>query len=294
MNAQTENPAADAAQRYQRTSEPVNRVASLSALLPGRVREEPATCETHGDFVNVILCRDDGSETPGGCPHCAFANRPSAQQLHAAEMAEELKAQAPERMRKLAIASGMPEHFRTASMKDFSIDHGQHQETTLRAFHAYLKEMDQHVRDQMNVMLVGQIGTGKTKLACVAIRKAISLGFSTKYTTARDLVRAITETWGDRTVRESDALMEFTTPRVLVIDELGIQYGKGHERLILFEVLNKRKEQHLPTILAGNVTLDEMNGTWLDERAFSRVMENCLVLECLWPDYRLRRPYERK
>lgn len=72
---------------------------------------------------------------------------------------------------------------------------------------------------------------------------------------------------------------------LLVIDEVGVQYGTEGEQTILFDVLDLRYRGMLPTILMTNQDLSGMKG-FLGERTWDRVRETCRWVPFDWESYR--------
>src|SRR5699024_2648302 len=81
---------------------------------------------------------------------------------------------------------------------------------------------------------------------------------------------AIKQSWADR--NEPEVIQQFVNPDLLVIDEVGHQYGSDAERLMLFDLINARYMAAKPMILITNL---ELNGLreYLDERSQDRLRE---------------------
>ncbi len=62
-------------------------------------------------------------------------------------------------------------------------------------------------------------------------------------------------------------------PDLLILDEVGVQFGSDTEKLILFDVLNERYERRRPTILMTNLTLEEV-ADFLGDRIIDRLRED--------------------
>ena len=94
------------------------------------------------------------------------------------------------------------------------------------------------------------------------------------FTTVMRAIRRVKDTWS-RESRESEtqAIAALVFPDLLILDEIGVQFGSDTERLILFDVLNERYEKRRPTLLLSNLNIDEVKA-YLGERVFDRLRED--------------------
>ncbi len=148
---------------------------------------------------------------------------------------------------------------------------------------------------ESGIILAGINGTGKTMLCCEIIKGMIVRNPHENnvydsdwylYTEAIKIVRKIKNTWMKKT-SEQDAIDKFVKPKVLVIDEIGMQYESNTEMQFLTEIINDRYNQEKQTILSGNLTVIEMQEI-LGDRVIDRFKESGRVLVCDWESYRVR------
>lgn len=67
-------------------------------------------------------------------------------------------------------------------------------------------------------------------------------------------VRSVKETYAKGSGRtEAQALRDLVDPDLLILDEVGVQFGSDTEKLILFEIINGRYEASRPTIVISNL-----------------------------------------
>ncbi len=137
------------------------------------------------------------------------------------------------------------------------------------------------------LLLCGRQGTGKTHLAVAICREIATGGDEDVFiTTASRIIRAFRRSWnGEGEMSEFDTLKFYSEKDLLVIDEIGVQYGTESERNILFEVLNNRYEDLLPTILISNLPVTEL-AKFLGDRALDRLFQGGTVLAFDWESYR--------
>ena len=102
---------------------------------------------------------------------------------------------------------------------------------------------------------------------------AFEQGITGKYSTAYRSVQEVRDSYRSREVSELQAMDAFIQPDLLVLDEIGVQYGTDSERLVLFNILNGRYEALKPTIVISNLNVDGVK-KYLDDRVYDRLREN--------------------
>ena len=65
-------------------------------------------------------------------------------------------------------------------------------------------------------------------------------------------------------------LEHYASLDLLIIDEVGVQFGSASELAILQEIINARYESVLPTILISNLTFEQLKDS-IGERIVDRV-----------------------
>lgn len=100
------------------------------------------------------------------------------------------------------------------------------------------------------------------------------------------LVRRVKDSWRNKEESEQTVIDSFVLPSLLVIDEIGVQFGSATEQLYLTEVINERYEKRRPTILISNLKLSQLTEV-MGERVIDRFYDDgskFLVFD--WPSYR--------
>jgi DNA replication protein DnaC len=139
-----------------------------------------------------------------------------------------------------------------------------------------------------SLLLLGNAGTGKNHLAAAICHEVTGSGFSVCHTRALKMVRRIRQSWGKGSGGEDEqaAIDLFVAPDLLVLDEVGVQYGSNAEGVLFFEVLNERYENLKPTVLISNLTVAEMS-TALGPRIIDRFREGkSRVISFTWESFR--------
>lgn len=133
------------------------------------------------------------------------------------------------------------------------------------------------------LILCGKPGTGKTHLSVAACQYSMKHhGMITVFTTTIKAIRWIKDSWHKSSdITEMEAINTFLMPDLLVLDEVGVQYGSETEKILLFDILNARYESRKSTILISNLAVNEVV-KYLGERIYDRLKEDggeCVVFD---------------
>lgn len=108
------------------------------------------------------------------------------------------------------------------------------------------------------MIFCGGIGTGKTHLAIGIAKELMARYRSAFFMSVMGAVRSVKETWRNSETSESEALKNLIEPDLLILDEVGVQFGSDTGKLILFEIINGRYEGRRATILIATLTTKEV------------------------------------
>lgn len=248
----------------------------LSKALGTQKQTRQESCEKHGAFTSVNLFRSVWSQ----CPACSEEKRKADE-----EASEQARiALERERMQQRIGRSAIPKRFIGRGFDNFAV-RNDGQGRALQIAREYAEQFDANKKRGHGLILSGKPGTGKSHLAA-AVMQSILAHHAVLYVTCMDVIRMVRETWRrDSEESERDVLDRLGRMSLLVIDEVGVQYGTEGEQTILFDVLDLRYRDMLPTILMTNQDLSGMKG-FLGERTWDRVRETCRWVPFDWESYR--------
>jgi DNA replication protein DnaC len=124
-----------------------------------------------------------------------------------------------------------------------------------------------------NVLLVGPAGVGKSHLAQAIGQRACRLGRSTLYAPAHEMFAALRAARADGTYERK--LARFTSPELLVLDDLGLRPLQHDEPMDLYELIRQRYERS-STIITSNRDVEEWYPLFGDALLASAAMDRLL------------------
>ena len=130
------------------------------------------------------------------------------------------------------------------------------------------------VSEGRSLILYGKTGRGKTHLAIAIGYRAIQNGFETFFTTAAKLIEDLSN--ASKRGQLQEALLTYTHPHVLVIDEVGyLSYGPDAAN-VLFHVVNDRHLRKRPMVFTTNKPLSEWGKVLHDEDLAAAILDRIL------------------
>lgn len=245
--------------------------------------EREGHCWLHGAFTETgyRLSRIT-REFWSGCAECRKIEEEGKAQQAAQAEADRLA-----RRRQAEIgAAAIPERFKDRTFDAFVADtpEKQHALTVAREYAEDFAESDRHGR---GLVFIGAPGTGKSHLAASIALHLIDGRRWVQYISCMSLIRAVRDTWrSDSEVSEAKVLRRFGQEiDLLIIDEVGVQYGTDSEQNILFEILDRRYGEMRPTVILTNQKKEGLK-KYVGDRIYDRLTETSRMVVFDWSSYR--------
>lgn len=238
--------------------------AALEAIR--RPESKAAHCEKHGAFESRKLFGAVWSR----CKQCADEHEAEERARQAELMIENQRRAWQQKIGR----AGIPERFRDRDLASY-VAKTDGQRRALKFAQSYAEGFDKVSRSGQSALFIGKPGTGKTHLAIgIALHVMREHKRNALFLTVMRAIRGIKETWRkDSEMSEADAIEDLVFPDLLILDEVGIQFGSEAEKLLLFDVLNERYERRRPTLMLSNLTAPEV-AAYLGERVMDRLRED--------------------
>jgi DNA replication protein DnaC len=241
-----------------------------------------ALCPQHGEYFaqGTRFLTGRGKEIWSPCPDCVQQRK--AEEQEAADL-ERLRRQ-QERLAALLGRAAVPARFVGRSFENYRAT-APEQVRALTKLRDYAEHFAEHASTGESLMLLGKRGTGKSHLA-IAVLQAILPRYCGMYTTAAEIISMVRDTWRKGSERsETQVLNMLGGVPLLVIDEVGVQYGTDSEQHILFQVLDRRYRERKPVILMANLDLKKLQAL-LGDRIYDRLRETAVAVPFEWESHR--------
>lgn len=242
---------------------------SLNDLVPENQKKETRVCEDHGEYTSTNYIGTVWSN----CPECSAIERAATEAREKAEAEAKEKERQARNWRIRIGSAAIPERFQDRTLDSY-VATNPGQEKALAFSKDYAANFDEIRKVGRCAIFVGKPGTGKTHLAVGIALHIMKDQRTVLFTTVQRAIRSIKDTWARGSeVSESQAIQTLAYPDLLILDEVGVQFGSDFEKQILFDVLNERYEKRKPCILLSNIAPSELSG-YLGERVADRLRED--------------------
>lgn len=174
---------------------------------------------------------------------------------------------------KLKKQSEVPTRYQESDINSFVSENNQ-QEEKKQFCKKYIENFIQGLSVGRSMIFCGTTGTGKTLLACAIANEIIEKHQrSVLFTTTIKAIRKIKSTYSSSSEKtEQEIINEFLNYDLLILDELGVQFGSDSEKVILFEIINERYQEKKPTIMISNLAYESLRN-YVDDRVLDRMRE---------------------
>lgn len=243
-----------------------------------KLTREMRQCEKHGEYESAMW-RDHWAP----CDKCSLE---LDMQRRKDEAEQREKAQQEYIWRQRLGRAAIPERFTDRTLASYLPTCAASQ-NALGIAKAYAEGFADNAKLGRCLIFCGGVGTGKTHLAIGVANSIMEMGKQPVFISVLKAIRKIKETYSREVqTTEDEAIKSFIDPDLLILDEVGVQFGSETEKMYLFEIINGRYERLKPTIIISNLGLKDLE-TFIGSRVMDRLREGggkAIVFD--WQSYR--------
>lgn len=257
-----------------------NRAADISIALGKKDAVfERRTCEKHGEYQARHIYKTHFTI----CPECRQETEEAAER----EKQESIRQALENSMWQTIDRAGIPERFTMKTLENYDAKTNE-QQAAFAFAKGYAEDFQAVMKTGRSAIFLGRPGTGKSHLACAIGQHVIRQHkASVLFITVLRAMRSIKDTWAKGSeVSESQAISALVSPDLLILDEVGVQFGSDFEKNTMFDIINERYERRRPTLFLSNLTKPELDD-FLGERVMDRIREDGgKVIPFTWESHR--------
>ena len=124
-----------------------------------------------------------------------------------------------------------------------------------------------------NALLIGPTGEGKSHVAQAIGERACRMGHTVCYTSAHQMLAQLRAARADQSLERK--MLRFTSPDLLIIDDLGLRPLEADEPIDLYEIIRQRYERG-SIVATSNRAVPEWYPLFIDELMASAAMDRLL------------------
>ncbi|AUR90576.1 P-loop containing nucleoside triphosphate hydrolase [Vibrio phage 1.162.O._10N.261.48.E3] len=266
------------------------------SIIEGRPSNpEVSTCDKHGEYEHQYVKVFDGKYMERtSCPECVAESHAAANKAKELELAER---------KALSMQQSKEWCGITRRNSKFTFDtisaETEKQKSVKGRMIKWLADFKKDKHSAPSVIMTGKVGTGKTVIASCLIDDLVSNGvqkshadFYINYNKARilkliDMIRMLKGTWRrDSEKSEAQLIAHLSGLDLLIIDEVGMGFDSDTEKMFIFDVIDERYQNELPTILISNLNIEGIKDS-IGDRSIDRLRDGGgILLGMDWESFR--------
>ncbi|HFU6913948.1 TPA: ATP-binding protein [Streptococcus agalactiae] len=152
----------------------------------------------------------------------------------------------------------------------------------------YAKNFEQMKEDNVGLLFYGDVGSGKTYLACSIANELIKREqVKVKIMNLSQVINQIQKS--AFRVDSNEIISNLSNIPLLILDDLGIERDTSYAREQVYNIINSRYLKGKPTIFTTNLSLEIIQNPNIDleyQRIYSRILEMTIPVKVTGEDFR--------
>ena len=159
----------------------------------------------------------------------------------------------------------------------------------------YVKSFEQMKKDNVGLLFYGDVGSGKTYLACSIANELIEREqVKVKIMNLSQVINQIQKSAFK--LDSNEIISNLSNIPLLILDDLGIERDTSYAREQVYNIINSRYLKGRPTIFTTNLSLEIIQNPNIDleyQRIYSRILEMTIPVKVTGEDFRRKIQQEK-
>lgn len=140
----------------------------------------------------------------------------------------------------------------------------------------YVQNWEEMKADNIGILFFGDVGTGKSFLACAVANALLEKLVSVSVTNFPRILNALQGSFDEERQAQIDRLQRYS---LLVIDDLGVERDTAYSVEQVYNVVDTRARSGKPLIVTTNLSMKDLQNppTLAYKRIYDRVLEMCPI-----------------
>lgn len=164
-----------------------------------------------------------------------------------------------------------PALFDGMEFSDYTVENDS-QKNAVKGVIDYLSKCEINFLTGVNLILLGNFGTGKTMLMSILCNKLGDRAFGCKFFSAVDMICRIKDSFAASSKMSTTEVLEtYKQADFLFIDDIDKIKPTEYVQELMYSLVNDRIENERPIIISANHTLEELDEQFFGEATVSRL-----------------------
>lgn len=152
----------------------------------------------------------------------------------------------------------------------------------------YAKDFEAMKKDNVGLVFIGTVGSGKTFLASAIANELIETKqIRVKLRNFAQIINDLQK--GGFDLDRNEYIRNLVSVPLLILDDLGIERDTTYAKEQVYQIVNSRYLEHKPTIFTTNLSLENITNSSESmeyQRIYSRILEMCIPVMVVESDFR--------
>lgn len=177
------------------------------------------------------------------------------------------------RLNQMFTNSLMDEQFKNSNFKSWDKSKGNNKVYLISI--KYVENFKRMKQENVGLLIYGIPGNGKTYATCCIANALIEKGTPVICVGINSILQRIQSTYNSYGREgESNIIRSFTNADLLIIDDLGVEQKTEWSVTRIYNIIDSRYRNGLPTIITTNLSLNELEEKY-GKRTYDRLIEMC-------------------